>query len=124
MRKLQRKKGSRGALLKNLVKSVILHEKITTTLPKAKEIRPKVERLIERGKKQDLAARRYLLKFLPKKATAKVIEVLSPRFLSQKGGYVQVLKIGQRASDGAFLAMIKFKETKQTNDKKTTPKSQ
>lgn len=110
MRKLQKKQGARKALLKNLVKSLILHERITTTVAKAKETRSLIERLIERGKKRDLTSRRYLLKYLSKNTASKVIDVISPRFSAQKGGCVQIFKIGPRAGDHSPLAILKFKE--------------
>jgi len=75
-RKFGREKGPREALLKNLATSLILHERVETTLAKAKEIRPIVEKIITKGKKGDLAARRQLLKKLPENATAKVIAEL------------------------------------------------
>lgn len=111
MRKLQRKKGPRRLLLKNLAKDIILHEQIKTTLEKAKEVRSLVERLIEKGKKRDLAALRYLRKFLPKNAAKKVIEVISPIFLKQQGGYLKILKLGRREGDGAYMALVKFSKS-------------
>lgn len=123
MRKLQRKKGARKALLKNLARSVILEEKIITSLPKAKEVRSLVEHFIEKGKKGDFVARRYLLKFLSKNAVNKIIEVLSPRFLTQKGGYLQILRVGKRAGDGSEMALLRFKEIKE-NVKKEPEKSE
>lgn len=120
MRKLQRKRGARKALLKNLATSLILYEKITTTLEKAKEVRSFVERLIAKGKSGDLASRRELLKFLPKNAVAKVIEDLAPAFKDKQGGYLRILRLSERKGDGAKMAMIEFVE----RVKKTQPKNE
>lgn len=108
-RKLQRKRGARRALLKNLATSLILYEKIQTTKAKAKEIRPLVERLVRRGKKGDLATRRYLLKFLPQNAALKIIEDLAPTF-SKKSSCLRILRLGKRKGDGAEMALIEFVE--------------
>ena len=109
-RKLQRKKGARKALLKNLATSLILHEKIKTTVEKAKEVRSIVERLIAKGKKGDLASRRYLLKFLPKNAVAKIMEDLAPAFSNQKSGFIKIVRLAARKGDGAKLAFLEFAE--------------
>lgn len=122
-RKLQRKRGARKALLKNLATSLILHEKISTTLPKAKEVRSLVERLIQKGKKGDLTARRYLLKFLPKNVVAKVIEDLAPHFSNRQSGYIRILHLGPRSGDGAKMALISFVE-RAKKEKIEEPKEQ
>ncbi|KKQ94624.1 MAG: 50S ribosomal protein L17 [candidate division CPR2 bacterium GW2011_GWC1_39_9] len=107
-RKFGREKGPREALIKNLATSLILHERIETTLAKAKEIRPVVEKIITKGKKGDLAARRQLLKKLPENAAAKVIEKLSVEYKETPGGYTRILKTGFRGGDGAPTAIIEF----------------
>jgi len=122
VRKLQRKRGARKALLKNLATSLILYERIETTLEKAKETRSLVERLIQKGKKNDLASFRYLLRFLPKNAAKKVIEDLAPSFVSRNGGYVRIIKLRKRIGDNANLAIIEF--TERTAVKKEEPKEQ
>lgn len=109
-RKLQRKRGARRVLLRNLATSLILYEKIKTTLDKAKEVRPMVERLVQRGKKGDLACRRYLLKFLPKNAVSKIIEDLAPSFLNRESGFVRMLRLGKRKGDAAEMVLLQFVE--------------
>lgn len=110
MRKLQRKRGPRRALLKNLAVSLILYEKIKTTQEKAKEVRSQVERLIQRGKKGDLTALRYLLKFLPKNAAKKIIEDLAPAYKSRNSGFLRILKLGKRQGDAAQMVRVEFVE--------------
>jgi large subunit ribosomal protein L17 len=111
-RKFGREKGHREAMLKNLAASLILHEKVETTVAKAKEIRPIVEKMITMGKKGTLAARRQLLKSLPENAAAKVMEKLAPHYLERPGGYTRILKTGYRVGDGAEMAMIEFVDLK------------
>lgn len=110
MRKIQRKRGPRKALLKNLAVSLILYEKIKTTQEKAKEVCSLVERLIQKGKKGDLVALRYLLKFLPKNAAKKIIEDLAPAYQSRQSGYLRILKLGKRQGDAAQMAKVEFIE--------------
>jgi len=109
-RKLQRKSGSRKALLKNLTSSLILHEKITTTVPKAKELKAYAERLISRGKKGDLCARRYISRFLPKNVVAKIMEDIAPSFSQRNGGYIKIVRIAERKGDNAPLCIVFFSE--------------
>lgn len=106
---LDRETGPRTALLKNLAQSLILYEKIKTTEAKAKIIRPLVERIITGGKTDSLANRRNLMKYLPtKNAVKKVFEVLGPRYKERKGGYLRIVKLGERKGDAAKMAMIEF----------------
>lgn len=106
---LDRKKASRKALLRNLAISLILYEKIRTTLAKAKALRPVVERLITLGKVSNLQTRRRLLQFLTaENAARKVLEVLGPRYKERKGGYTRIIRIKQRAGDAAEIAQIEF----------------
>lgn len=106
---LDRKKASREALLRNLATSLVIYEKIKTTKAKAKVVRPIVEKLITTGKKNDLTARRQLLTVLyHKNAIKKVLEVLSPRYLERKGGYLRIINLGQRKGDGAEIVQIEF----------------
>ena len=109
-RKLSRKSAPRKLLLKNLVTSLILHEKIKTTVPKAKEVKSKIERLISRSKKNDLTALRYLLRFLPKNAARKMVEDISPSFKKRESGYVKMVRIQPRPGDNAQMALIFFAE--------------
>lgn len=106
---LDRKKGPREALLRNLATSVILYEKVTTTKAKAKAVRPKVERLITIGKKGDIAARREIGKTLyGENAVKKVIEVLAPKYKTRNGGYLRVTALGARQGDGAEIVQIEL----------------
>lgn len=106
---LDRKKAPREMMIKNLAASLILYEKIKTTQAKAKAVRSLAERLITRGKKNDLTARRYLIKYLPvENAVKKVLEVLSPKYKERPGGYTRIVKIGPRKGDGAEMVIIEF----------------
>ncbi len=106
---LDRKIGPRKALLRNLAVSLILYEKIQTTRAKAKTLRPIVEKLITKGKINNLTARRYLLKYLYKEsAVKKILEDLSPRFKERKGGYTRIINIGRRQGDGAEIVQIEL----------------
>lgn len=108
-RKLNRKSQHRKAMLANLAAALIKHEQITTTLPKAKELRPVVEQLITLGKKGGLHNLRQLIAFLPEKTDAdKVARVLADRYKERAGGYTRVLKAGFRYGDNAPLAIIEF----------------
>lgn len=108
-RKLGRDSAHRKALLRNLATSLIIHERITTTLPKAKELRGFVEKLVTLGKKGSLHHRRQAAEVLfEKQAVSKVFGELSGRFKDRQGGYVRVLKTGIRPGDGAKMAIIEF----------------
>ncbi|MEK7497255.1 MAG: 50S ribosomal protein L17 [Patescibacteria group bacterium] len=106
---LDRKVGPRRALLKNLAQSVILHEKIVTTLAKAKAVKPQVEKLVTLAKNPTLANRRLLLKRLPTEMPVKkLIEVLGPRYKERTGGYLRITKLGMRVGDGGKSASLSF----------------
>jgi large subunit ribosomal protein L17 len=105
---LDRKKGPREALLKNLAASVILHEKVQTTKAKAKAVRPLVEKLITSGKGGTLAARRALISMVGENAAKKVIEVLAPRYNERPGGYLRIMNLGRRQGDGAEMSQIEM----------------
>lgn len=106
---LDRKIGPRKALLRGLVTNLVLFEKIKTTDGKARAIRPIVEKLITKGKPNNLTARRLLLRQLyGENAVKKVLEVLSPRYKERKGGYVRIIKIGARQGDAANMVQIEF----------------
>ena len=100
----------RRALLVSLALNLIVREKIKTTEPKAKELRPFVEKLITRAKSADAATRRLMVARLAnrRKETKKLFEVLAPKYKNRKGGYTRILKLGARKSDGARLAVIEF----------------
>lgn len=106
---LDRKKGPRQALLKNLACQVVLYEKVKTTAAKAKAVKPLVEKIITRGKNNTLANRRLLLSRLPvKSAVKKVFEVLGPRYQERPGGYLRIVKLGNRYGDSAPMVQIEF----------------
>ena len=108
-RKLNRTWSHRQAMLANMAVALIKHEQITTTLPKAKELRPYVEKLVTLGKRSDLHARRLLIAKTRDLGTArKLIDVLAPRYAERPGGYVRVLKAGFRLGDDAPMAVIEF----------------
>ena len=108
-RKLNRTSQHRQMLFRNMAQALIKHEQIVTTLPKAKELRPVVERLITLGKRGDLHARRQAHARLRDDAiTKKLFEVLGPRYAERNGGYTRVLKAGFRYGDSAPMAVIEF----------------
>ncbi len=108
-RSFSRQSGHRKAMFKNLAQALIKHEQITTTLPKAKDLRPVVEKLITLGKQGSLHARRQAHAALrDDAATKKLFEVLGPRYAARKGGYTRVLKAGFRYGDAAAMAVIEF----------------
>lgn len=108
-RKLNRTSSHRKAMFANMACALIKHEQIFTTLPKAKDLRPIVEKLITLGKQNDLAARRLLIARLrDEKMAEKVLSVLASRYAERKGGYTRVLKAGFRHGDAAPMAIIEF----------------
>ena len=108
-RKLNRTSSHRKAMFANMACALIKHEQIFTTLPKAKDLRPIVEKLVTAGKAGDLAARRLLISRLRDAGMAeKVISVLSKRYESRAGGYIRVLKAGFRYGDATPMAIIEF----------------
>lgn len=107
-RKLSRKKDQRKALLKALAGALFLKEKIKTTEARAKEISGICEKFITRAKKGDLASRRTLSKFLSPKVVKKLLDEIVPRFKDRKGGYTRIIKLGQRKSNGAKMALIEL----------------
>jgi len=110
-RRLNRTHEHRKALFANMAGSLIEHEQIKTTLPKAKELRPIVEKLITLAKRGDLHARRQAAAMLKEdKDVAKLFEVLGPRYKDRAGGYTRVLKAGFRYGDMAPMAIIEFVE--------------
>jgi large subunit ribosomal protein L17 len=108
-RKLNKKPAHRKAMFANMCASLIKHEQIVTTLPKAKELRPIVEKLITLAKKGGLAARRQAIaEIRDAKQVKKLFEVLGPRYKERNGGYTRVLKAGFRYGDNAPNAVIEF----------------
>ena len=108
-RKLQRKSGHRAALLRNLAAALIKHEQILTTTPKAKELRPYVEKLITLAKRGGLSNRRLAMSRLGDEVQLKkLFDVLAERYAGRNGGYCRVVKAGIRQSDAAPMAIIEF----------------
>ena len=108
-RKLNRTSSHRKALLANMAVALIKHEQIKTTLPKAKELAPYVEKLITLGKKGDLTARRRLYSIIPEKNWgAKVFDILAERYKERNGGYTRIMKAGFRYGDSAPMAVIEL----------------
>lgn len=108
-RKLNRTAEHRRAMFANLAAALIKHEQITTTLPKAKDLRPIVEKLVTLGKRGGLHARRQALSELRDAAMVKkLFEVLGPRYKERSGGYTRVMKAGFRFGDSAPLGVIEF----------------
>ena len=108
-RKLGKSIAHRRSMFANMAVSLIKHEQIKTTLPKAKELRPIIEKLITASRKKDLHARRQALSFLRDEAmTEKLLSVLVDRYASRNGGYTRVLKAGFRYGDMAPMAIIEF----------------
>src|SRR5712671_736982 len=108
-RKFNRRSDHRRSMLANLAASLIKHEQIVTTLPKAKELRPVVEKLVTLGKRGDLHARRQAIAQIRDIAMVKkLFDVLGPRYKDRKGGYTRILKAGFRHGDNAAVGVIEF----------------
>jgi large subunit ribosomal protein L17 len=108
-RKLNRTSAHRTAMFANMAASLIKHEQITTTLPKAKELRPFVERLVTLAKRGDLHARRIAISRVRDVAqVGKLFTTLGPRYKARAGGYTRVLRAGFRYGDNAPMAVIEF----------------
>lgn len=108
-RKFGRKKGRRRAFLKVLMHNLIMRERIETTDARAKEIRPRVEKLVTLAKKQNLASLRLLLARLPKESAQKLYYEVAPRYAARKGGYLRIIKTAKRRKrDAARMAVIEF----------------
>ncbi len=108
-RKLNRTSSHRKAMFANMSSSLIEHEQIVTTLPKAKELRPFVEKLVTLAKKGDLNSRRLAIsRTRNKEMTKKLFDVLGPRYSERQGGYIRIMKAGFRYGDNAPMAVIEF----------------
>ncbi len=109
MRKFNRKRGPRISFFKSLANNLIMKEKIETTITRAKEIRPIVERMVTIAKKQQLASLRSLLEKLPAQSAKKMYFDIGPRYLTRNGGYLRIIKGGKaRKRDAAYVATIEF----------------
>ena len=108
-RKLQRTTAHRNALFRNMAAALIKHEQITTTLAKAKELRPYVEKLVTLAKKGGLSNRRLAhARLMDDQQLAKLFDVIAERYADRNGGYTRVIKAGIRSSDAAAMAIIEF----------------
>lgn len=108
-RKLQRTSSHRAALLRNMSASLIKHEQITTTVSKAKELRPYIEKLITLAKKGGLSNRRLAMsRVMDETQVKKLFDILAERYSDRQGGYARVIKAGYRASDAAAMAVIEL----------------
>ncbi|MEI5679660.1 MULTISPECIES: 50S ribosomal protein L17 [unclassified Mesorhizobium] len=108
-RRLGRSSSHRQAMFANLAVSLIEHEQITTTLPKAKDLRPIVEKLVTLGKRGDLHARRQVIAQIGNEAVVKrLFDTLAPRYATRNGGYLRIMKAGFRHGDNAAMAVIEF----------------
>ena len=108
-RKLNRTSEHRKALFKNMLNSLIKYEQITTTLPKAKELKPKIDKVITLGKKNSLQSKKYLFAELQSKSSVdKLFKILSQRYEKRKGGYSRVIRAGFRYGDDAPMAVIEL----------------
>ena len=108
-RTLNRTSEHRKALFKNMLNSLIKYEQITTTLPKAKELKPKIDKVITLGKKNTLQSKKYLFAELQSKSSVdKLLKILSQRYEKRKGGYSRVIRAGFRYGDDAPMAVIEL----------------
>ncbi len=107
-RKLGRTSAHRKALFRNQLDSLITHERIQTTIHKAKELRPLAEKMVTLGKRGGLHARRLALRDLSQDAAKKLFDEIAPRFATRPGGYTRILKLGQRPGDAAEKAILEF----------------
>ncbi len=131
-RKFGRERDQRRALLKGLADSLIIHESIETTLPKAKELRPYVEKLITKAKKGDLHNRRLILtKLNTVEATHKLVDGIAPKLSARNSGYLRITKTTSRKGDNSLQARISFvdnlsgeKITPKATSQKVNPKNQ
>jgi large subunit ribosomal protein L17 len=112
-RKLRRTTAHRLAMFSNQLASLMTHERIQTTISKAKELRPLAERLITTAKNDGVAARRRVYQWIPDHTTVKkIFETLAPRFVDRPGGYTRILKLGARRGDAAEAAILEFVDFK------------
>jgi len=117
--KLGRTTSHRRSLLRNMVTSLILEERIETTVPKAKALRPSIEKMITLGKKGDLAARRKAAAYvMTDEAIAKLFDTLGPRFGDREGGYTRIVRTGWNKGDGADKAFIELLGSEKVLDEK------
>jgi len=117
--KLGRNTSHRRSLLRNLVTSLILEERIETTVPKAKALRPKVEKMITLGKRGDLSARRQAAAYLmTRDAVDKLFDSIGPRFGDREGGYLRIVRAGWQKGDGAEKAFVELLGSEKLQEEK------
>lgn len=110
-RKLGRTSAHRTALFRNQLASLVEHERIVTTVAKAKEMRAIAERVISRGREDSVAARRWVRRWLPDRDhVGKVFDEIAPRYTERNGGYTRVVRLGPRKGDGAEMAVLELVE--------------
>ena len=110
-KRLGRNSSHRSAMMRNMVTSLLDHEKITTTDARAKELRKIVERMITLGKRGDLHARRQAMQVIrDRKVVGKLFEMVAPRYKERPGGYTRIIKLGTRLGDNASLSLIELVE--------------
>jgi large subunit ribosomal protein L17 len=107
-RKLGRTAGHRAALFRNQLASLIDKERIITTLPKAKELRPLIERLVTLGRTDNIHNRRQAARLIGEAEVGKLFDTLGPRFANTPGGYTRIIKLGARRGDAAEMAILEF----------------
>lgn len=109
--KLGRTTAHRTAMFRNQLASLVKHERIRTTLHKAKALRPIAEKLITQGRKNTVHSRRMVARWLPDRGDVKrVFDTISPRFAARPGGYTRIIKLGPRRGDGAEMAILELVE--------------
>ncbi len=117
--KLGRNTSHRRSLLRNLVTSLIVEERIETTVPKAKALRPLVEKMITLGKRGDLSARRQAGAYLmTKEAVTRLFDTVAPRFGDRQGGYLRIIRAGWRKGDGADTAFVELLGSEKLQEEK------
>ena len=120
LRKLNRTSSHRSAMLRNMTNSLLRHEVIKTTLPKAKELRRVVEPMITLGKKPSLANRRLAFNRLrDREVVVKLFDELGPRYATRNGGYLRILKFGFRVGDNAPLALVELLDRPEQDEEAT-----
>ncbi|HYM61143.1 MAG TPA: 50S ribosomal protein L17 [Thermoanaerobaculia bacterium] len=120
-RKLGRTSGHRAALFRNQLASLITRERIVTTLVKAKELRPLVEKLVTLGRDDSVHNRRQAARVVEPEALSKLFDTVAPRFADRPGGYTRIVKLGPRRGDGAEMAIIEFVDFKLETEKPAAP---
>ena len=109
--KLGRTSAHRRAMFRNQLASLVQHERIRTTLPKAKALRPIAEKMITQGKRDTVHARRLVRRWLPNRSDVKrLFDTISPRFAERPGGYTRIIKLGPRRGDAAEMAVLELVE--------------